>query len=276
MMKSEKFVALVFSAVTAVCFAAPLFSASLEDLVGSDRAAALRTSAEPLTEVQLKNPQFLLLPRHTALGRLAAELRQNLDPVILVETLSLYRKPYPAGGSGTAGAAWNEAERAGLFNQALALSTLAGVQYYSASRGVMRTFYETSRVIDGPDKKQPLPDPSYASPPALLTLFARQKDLTFGDNIYQYEYRSYPDAFVFVQQNLSAMTAGIIPVVGRNKLRSIMAVIDSGDVLLIYAASMAKAAALPGMGERIGNSFTNRAAALLGWFAGRAGAVFGN
>jgi hypothetical protein len=263
---------LVFFAAPAACFAAPLFSLSLEDLVGSDRATILRTSAEPLFKVQLKNPQPVLLPRHAALQSLATEIQRNLEPTILVETLSLYRKP---GASADNGAAWTETERAELFNQALALSTLSGIQYYSASRGVMRTFYESSRVIEGPDKKQPLPDPSYVSPPAQLTLFAKQKDLTFGDNIYQYEYRSYPDAFVFIQQNLTSMTAGIIPAVGKNKLRTIMAVIDSGEVLLIYAASMAKAVSLPGMDERIGNSFTNRAAAILKWFTGRADTALG-
>ncbi|MDR1585846.1 MAG: hypothetical protein LBS57_00170 [Treponema sp.] len=278
-MKKEKIIILVFFAA-AVCFTAPLFSLSLEDLVGSDRAAILRTGAEPLAKVQLKNPQPVLLPRHAALQRLAAEIQQNLEPAILVETLSLYRKPgSSAAGEGAPadnGAAWTETERAELFNQVLALSTLSGIQYYSASRGVMRTFYESSRVIDGPDKKQPLPDPSYASPPARLTLFARQKDLTFGDNVYQYEYISYSDAFVFIQQNLTPMTAGIIPAVGKNKLRTVVAVIDCGDSLLIYSASMAKTAALPGMSERIGNSFTNRAAAILKWFTGRADAVLGN
>jgi hypothetical protein len=281
-MRKEKFAALVFFAAAAVCFAAPLFSVSLEDLVGPGNAAILRTSAEPLTQVQLKNPRPVLLPRHADLQQLVAELRQNLEPAILAETLSLYRKPGLPGRGAADGdtadnnsAAWTGAERAELFNQALALSTLSGIQYYSASRGVMRTFYESSWVIDGPDKKQPLPDPSYASPPARMALFARQKDLTFGDNIYQYEYRSYPDAFIFIQQNLTAMTVGIIPAVGKNSLRSIMAVIDTGDSLLIYAASMARAAALPGMSERIGNSFTNRAAAVLKWFVDRADAVFG-
>jgi hypothetical protein len=80
---------------------------------------------------------------------------------------------------------------------------------------------------------------------------------------------------IFVQQNLTAMNAGIIPAVGKNKLRTVMAVIDAGDSLLIYAVSMAKAAPFPGLGERIGNSFTNRAEAVLKWFSGRADGVFG-
>jgi hypothetical protein len=71
------------------------------------------------------------------------------------------------------------------------------------------------------------------------------------------------------------MNAGIIPAVGKNKLRSLVAVIDAGDSLLVYAASMARAVTIPGMGERIGSSFTNRAEAILKWFAGRADRVFG-
>ena len=195
----------------------------------------------------------------------------SLGPGILVETLRRYQKPASAQA-----AHWSEAERTGLFNQLAALSTLTGIQYYSASRKTMRTFYESSAVIEGPDAKRAVPDPVYAAPPSGLTLYARQKDLTFGDNIYRYDYHTAPDAFFFVQENLTALTAGIIPAVGKNKLRTVMAVIDCGDSLLIYAASMAKAASIPGMGERIGNSFSNRAQAVLKWFAGRADQVFGN
>jgi hypothetical protein len=70
------------------------------------------------------------------------------------------------------------------------------------------------------------------------------------------------------------MNVGIITAVGKNKLRTVVAVIDAGDCLLVYAASMAKAASLPGLGERIGNSFTNRAEAILKWFSGRADLAF--
>jgi hypothetical protein len=138
----------------------------------------------------------------------------------------------------------------------------------------MRTFYETSTVIDGPDTKRVLADPVYPEPRP-LTLYARQKDLTFGENIYRYDYYAESGAFLFVQQNLTAMNAGIIPAVGKNKLRSVVAVIDSGSHLLIYAVSMAKAPALPGLKERIGSSFSNRTEAVVGWFAGQADRVFG-
>jgi hypothetical protein len=263
-------------------FSPALSAASLEDFVGAARAYQLRTEDDSITEVQLKNPQPRLLPNHGDLQRLVDEIMNTLEPGLFVETLCRYEKGAPgvagvAGSSATGTGAsddWTDAQRAGLFNQTLALSTLTGIQYYSASRKTMRTFYESSKVIDAPDTKKAIPDPVYASPPSTLTIYARQKDLTFGDNIYQYDYRTGPDSLIFVQQNLTTMNAGIIPAVGKNKLRTVMAVIDAGDSLLIYAASMAKAVSFPGLGERIGNSFTNRAEAVLKWFSGRADGVF--
>jgi hypothetical protein len=78
-----------------------------------------------------------------------------------------------------------------------------------------------------------------------------------------------------MQENLTALNYGLIPAIGKNKCRTIMAIIDAGDCLLIYAAAMAKTASVPGMGDRIGNSFSNRAIAILKWFTERAGKVFG-
>ena len=79
---------------------------------------------------------------------------------------------------------------------------------------------------------------------------------------------------IFIQQNLTALTAGIIPAVGKNKLRSVVAILDAGEYILIYAASMAKTVALPGMNERVGNSFANRAEAVLHWFKEQADKAF--
>jgi hypothetical protein len=251
------------------CLGFPGYSLSLEELAGAERASLLRGEGK-IAEVQLRDPAPRLLPEHPEIRRLFEAERAALEPGILVEGLFLYEKP-----PGAARPSWSGAERRDLFNGALALSSLAGIQYYSASRKTMRTFYESSSVIDGPDTKRPLPDPAYEEPPPKTLLYARQKDLTFGDNLYRYDYYAGTDSLIFVQENLSAMTAGIIPAVGKNKLRSLLAVIDAGDCLLIYAASMAKAAAIPGMGQRIGNSFSTRAEALVDWLKTWADRAFG-
>jgi hypothetical protein len=259
----------------AVLFAAPLGALPLEELVGAARAEALERG-ETITEVQLRNPAPALAVRNSYLQFLTGMLMADVKPSMMVESLKLYRKPLGAGGTAPAGTGgWTADERAALYNQALALSTLEGLQYYSTSRGAMRTFYETSSVIDGPDSRQPLADPAYTTPPEHITLYARQKDLTFGDNIYRYEYYARPEALILVQENITAMTVGIIPAIGRNRLRSVVAIVDAGPCLLLYTFSLAKAASLPGLGSRIGASFTTRVEAISGWFAGQADKAFG-
>jgi len=100
--------------------------------------------------------------------------------------------------------------------------------------------------------------------------------LSFGDNIYQYDFYTSPGALIFTQQNLTALTVGIIPAVSKNKLRSVVAVLDADDYLLVYAASMAKAASIPGMKDRIGVSFANRVEAVVHWFSDQADKAFRN
>jgi hypothetical protein len=256
----------IFIVVITIVALQPLFGSPLEELVGAEMAAVLQGANGTIGGLQQKNPRPQFLPRHEGLERLVAEVQKSLDPNMMVENLALYRKP--------SAAEWSKAEQTSLFNQLAALSTLAGIEYYSASRQSMRIFYETSQVIDGHVSKKPLSDPSFYTLPESFVLHARQKDLTFGENIYRYNYHTGADILFFVQENLTTMTAGIIPAVGKNKFRSMVAVIDAGDVLLIYAAAMAKAASVPGMGDRIGASFTNRINAVLQWFSGRADSVF--
>ncbi|MDR0624415.1 MAG: hypothetical protein LBG10_08295, partial [Treponema sp.] len=210
MMKRAIFVVLL----AAACF--PLAADSLEELTGSERAAEL-LAGEIITGVQLREPRPVLIPRHQGLRRLVDGIQAELEPGLFVE--SLYRYGKPAGADGFGPRRWTEDERLRLYNEVLALSSLAGIQYYSASRKTMRTFYEYSQVIDRPDTKRALPDPVFSAVPGELRVYARQKDLTFGDNIYQYDYLAADDSQIFFQRNLTAMNAGIIPAVGKNKLR---------------------------------------------------------
>jgi hypothetical protein len=254
------FLLFVFSfSVTAV------FSVPLENLISADYIARLRNAEQGLIiETQLKNPAPELMPNNSSLRQYVGGVMNTLKPNILVEALYLYLKPSELK---TDSGSWNEGQKITVFNLITAISTLAGIQYFSASRGTMRTFYENSSVIDDPKTKKPLSDPVFTQPPASLTVFARQKDLTFGDNIYRYDYVNTADAIFFSQENITSLNYGIIPVIGKGNLRSVMAVIDCGDTILIYAVSMAKAASVPGLSDKISASFSNRAQAVLSWFS---------
>jgi len=247
-----------------------VFSVPLESIVPG-QAAQLRSSGDFITETQLRNSSPKLLPLDSDLRQFLTVSVGSLNPGIMVESLYLYKKPEYAQ---TDPDVWDSTQKTGLFNQLLAISTLTGIQYYSASRGTMRTFFEYSNAVDGPDTKYPIPDPVYSTLPAELTLYARQTDLTFGDNIYRYNYTTAKSGIFFVQENITDLTYLRLPVIGRGNLRSVMAVFDCGDALLFYIVSMTKAVSVPVMGNRIGDSFSNRAEALMKWFTGRADLVF--
>jgi hypothetical protein len=244
------------------------FALSLDDLVGPERAAALLSGERP-QEIQLGEPRFRLLPRHDGTRRIVEDTRAELGPGIMVETLSLYKKP-----AGAEKPSWSESEWAGLYNRILALSTLTGLEYYSPSRKAMRTFYKNSTVVANPSTKTAVADPFFRFPQHKLTIFARQEDLTFGDNIYQYDYYSFQDALIFVQRNLTPLDYLIFTAVRENNLRVAVTVLDAGEHLLVYAVSLAKAISLPGMSGRISNSFSARAEAMLKWFEGQADRAF--
>ena len=248
-----------------------LFSVPLENLVSASQAEKLRSSGESITQAQLRNAAPVLLPGDDDLRRIVNGTIGSLEPNMMVETLYLYRKPESLSAASDDR---TDAERTGVFNQMMAVSSMTGLQYYSASRGTMRTFYEYSYVVDGPDSRNRIPDPVFTGVPPALTVYARQKDLTFGDNIYRYDYVTTQDAVFFTQDNITALTIALIPVIKTGNLRTVMAVIDCGDSILIYAVSMAKALSVPGIRDRVSSSFSNRAEAVLGWFCGRLDSIF--
>ena len=252
-----------------------VFSLPLEELVSPAAAGILRNRTEPVTNLQTSSPSPVLVPKHEKIRNFVNENINKLKPSIFIETLSLYSIPERQGEPlQDQRITWSAAEQNELFNQLTAIGSLAGIQYYSQSNKAMKTFYETSCVVDGPSGKKMLPDPKYAETPVSVSLYARQKDLTFGNNIYLFNYHTSKDSIYFMQENLTTFYVTIIPAVGKNNLKTIVAVIDAGDSLLIYAAAMAKTASMPGMGDRIAASFTNRINAILKWFTVRADMVF--
>lgn len=243
-----------------------VFSVPLGSLVSSSNAETLRSTEKMIIETQIKNPVPKLLPQNEELRQFVGKIKSSLNPGMSVEALYLYKKPESFHSSADK---WDEKQKTEVFNQIMAVSTLSGIQYYSPSRNIMRTFYESSFAVDGPAAKNPVTDPVFTQLPAEFTLYAKQKDLTFGENIYRYDSVITKDAVFFVQENVTTLSYGIVPAIGKGNLRSIIAVIDCGDSLLVYAMSMAKAMSLPGMGDRISSSFSNRAEAVLNWLTGR-------
>jgi hypothetical protein len=248
--------------------AGEVFSLSLEEALGDERAAEL-ISRGPLTEVQTRRSRPLLTPNHPFTQSLINSAVDEVNPSYIVENLYLYDKP-----AGAAPGAWTKAERNALYNGMVAMSALAGLQYYSIGKKGIDILYVTSVVIDGPDTGNPLPDPVFETPPGAFTLYVRQEDGRFGENTYRYDFHARPDALIMIQQNLTDMNSGPIRIIAENNLRTILSVIDAGDRLLIYAVSLIKAPSFPGIKRRIGVSFTNRTTAVVEWFSKQADKAF--
>ncbi|MDR3301660.1 MAG: hypothetical protein LBT01_03915 [Spirochaetaceae bacterium] len=222
-----------------------------------------------LSEAHFDDLTLSFAPKDEALLETIAEAKLAITPSLLIESLCYYTKPEQSSE-------WTDAERTTLFNGIVSISTLAGLRYYSNSKKGTRLFYEKSYIIDSPERKNKQSDPVFTSDnlPATLTLYAEQKDLTFGNNIYKLDFSIHKEAILFSQRNETNMYYGFLPVLGKEKLHSIIAIIDAGDHILIYMVSMADAMSLLGMKNRIAISFASRTEAVLGWFTEKANAVY--
>ena len=201
-------------------------------------------------------------------GSFSATILESIEifePTMLVESLYLLPKGHEHINS-----KWSASQQTSLFNILCSISTLSGIEYYSASRKRMRTFYDKSYIVDGPDGKFALSDPFFAKIPEVSTLYAIQRDLTFGENLYRYDYEVQAEFIKFTQENLTTLHWGLVPLLGKGKLRTTVMVVDVEGFLLVYAISAAKTALIPGLEGKMKDSFSNRADAIYGWFSQKA------
>ncbi|HAE21539.1 MAG TPA: hypothetical protein DCG47_04330 [Spirochaetaceae bacterium] len=245
----------VFACISPLLYAAPasayLSPAALRSLEAGEELRAASVG---------KGASLSIAPDHPAATRLRAELAGEL-PDVVVEALFLWKKPKKAG---------IEDEKLAAYNILRSVGSLTGIEYYSASRKTMRLFYEYSSLVSGPDGKLALPDSALGAVPLAETLYARQKDLSFGDNIYRYEFSSGEDYVRSLSVNLNTMRYGIVPVAQAEGLRVRSLALFTDDAILFYAVSSAKATVVPGVRGKLEDSFGNRAEAIYAWFAAKA------
>ncbi len=180
------------------------------------------------------------------------------EPAFFNETVYLYRKP--EGKTGEPGA---ETRRISAILRSL--SRLEGIEYYSTSRKKMRTLYEKSFIVDNDKNRKRMADPVEGSADG-LSVVALQKDLTFGEFLYRYDYRETADTAAFYSRNLEPLSYLIFDLIDEERLRASLIVHDMGDCLLIYSLTRVDFLAVPGMESKIHASFTTRAQAMYNWF----------
>jgi hypothetical protein len=207
----------------------------------------------------------MLLPDHPESAALKSAIL-SAKPSILVETLFALARPRPQDPAAAT------AELASIYGHLRSIGSLQGIEYWSASRKELRTFYAESYRIDGPDTRKKLPDPQAPLPgkiPASESFFAFQRDLSFGSNVYSYAFSFSDSAFLVTQTNLTRMSYGIVPIIAPGALATSLFVIRAEDAIVFYALSGADA---PGVFKgKLEVSFSNRAEALFRWFESKMG-----
>jgi hypothetical protein len=185
---------------------------------------------------------------------------QQMEPKIGVEALFLLRKRI-------AGETEEERELA-LYNIFRSVSTMEGIEYYSASRERMRIFYIESYAVRSPDDREPLPDPVVSEVPPQDRIYVYQEDSSFGKNVYTVNYVRREDAYLMSMTNLTRMYYGILPVVAPENLEIHLTVVETEEGYLFYGACGVSVISLFGLEDRAKDSFYNRIEALYRWFRG--------
>lgn len=164
-----------------------------------------------------------------------------------------------------------------LYNILRSVSTLQGLEYFSASRGEMRLLFEESWVIaDIKKPKDALPDSIVSVIPDEDTILIHQKDKTFGNNQSEMTFLARPDAFAADIINLTPMRyKGIIKVVDSGNMQIHLIVVPVEEGLLMYGTMSARTRDVKSFISRAQNSFTNRVIALTGWYRTRLNDEFG-
>jgi hypothetical protein len=147
---------------------------------------------------------------------------------------------------------------------------MAGIEYFSASRGYYRTLFHESYLVEDPLSRTPRPDRKPTVVPEQETLYAFQRDSSFGRNVYEITYRTSDTAILLSMKNLTRMMyRGVIPAMGPEKLLMHITVIPGDQFTVLYGSSGVDSLNALGIEERVRDSFYNRIVALHTWYLAR-------
>ncbi|MQY76664.1 MAG: hypothetical protein GH155_03455 [Spirochaeta sp.] len=181
----------------------------------------------------------------------------DLEPTMSVEVMTRH-------GTGL-GNLHSENGLLSIYNALRSISTMEGIEYFSASRNRMRTLFRESYVVDSPESKQKLPDPLVKYISAYSKIYIYQHDLTFGKNISSVEYFAYEDHLIMKIRNLTPMRYFFIPMVKTGDIINYFIFSPQEDDLLIYGLSSVHSLSFFGLEKRKEASFYNRIKAISSW-----------
>lgn len=248
----------LFSLFISISFASADIGEKLEKILPSTVVKELLQQTSIKNSIYRQNNKEPLFSPNTEMGAKALSFWTGEKAPFFIETLYLYKKKDTKLILEGA-----EIDKISIILRSL--SQLEGIEYYSTSRKKMRTLYEKSYVVDNSKSRKKISDPVQGTAEDLY-LFAVQKDLTFGENLYSYSYRQNDTSVAFYSRNVESMNYGFMKLIEPDKLHFSLVVNDLGDYLLIYSLTRSSFLAIPGLETKINSSFSTRAEAIFDWF----------
>lgn len=181
----------------------------------------------------------------------------SMDPTLGLE--SLYFIPYEKGD--TPAAAYEKAAEI-LFS----VSTMEGIEYYSASRERMRTLFTESTVTDAVESGASLDDLSFDRNRRSADYLVRQTDLTFGTHVYRTKFEGDGETLWFSMVNLTKMRYKFIKMVDPEHLEIHLVLKPVRDGILFYGVCSVESISFFGLERNKKDSFYYRIEALETWF----------
>ncbi len=222
-----------------------------------------RLESEIMLQHIFKGTQKLsLFPTLPIKARIQPEAA-SVEPTIGVELLLLFNPEIPDTLAETSESDYHLK----IYNVLRSVSTLKGIEYYSASRKRMRVFFYDAYVIESPDNRKRRSDPLVESIPPYSTIYTYMKDSSLGNYVAEIRYHYHFDYFSMSIRNQTLLRLFIFPMVQPQKLNMFVLIVPSGDQLLFYGLSYVNASNIFGIAESKTASFYNRLIALFNWFS---------
>jgi hypothetical protein len=184
---------------------------------------------------------------------------KELEPTLSVEYLLIYKTDNVNNS--------NPENYLKIYNTLRSISTLTGIEYYSASRERMRTFFYDACVIDNPESNIRQPDPLVEEIPGFDKFYIYTEDSSLGKNISTVTYFKYSNYMAMVMENYSTIWKFIFPIIQPGEMKTYMVIIPYEEYILFYGFSTIKTFELISTAEKKGiPSTTNRLKAFYNWF----------
>jgi len=236
--------------------AADSAESSLQSLLGAENAGRLLARGELRSEFS-RDERLSLLPdvpeRHRVVEEVAA-----LEPTVGVEYLLLYAPPTSAGE--------DPAFVRKMYNTLRAFSTLAGIEYFSTSRGKRHTYFREAYVIDSPEDRNRMDDPRFIEIPEHSQAYGYLDESSVGRYIARVDYTHDHTGITMSITNVTSIRYLLVPVVSPGEIRTFIALLPAGDAILFYGLAGVKTTNLFNPAEKRTASFYNRLEALYDWF----------